>query len=317
MSQVWLVGAGGMARDYEKVLQSLGVSHTVIGRGDHSSAQFEAATGVPVIRGGLERHLATGVEAPAQAIVCVGVEHLASATTQLLQAGVRQILVEKPAGLFPREIRALHALSGASGATVMVGYNRRFYSSVLMAQQLIAEDGGVSSYHFEFTEWSHVIRGLAKAPGVKEHWFLCNSSHVVDLAWFLGGVPEELSCYRTGDLDWHPSASGFAGAGISESGAVFSYQANWAAPGRWSVEMLTKSRRLVLRPLESLQVQETGSVALTPVVIDDALDREFKAGLFRQTRQFLAGSAAGLCSLAEQNAKLPIYCRMSGLECPD
>lgn len=314
MTDLWLVGAGAMGRDYAKVLKSLGASYDVIGRGDDSSAQFEETTGMPVIRGGLERYLGTGVESPKYAIVCVGVECLACATTQLLRAGVKQILVEKPAGLFEREIRDLCTVASERGATVIVGYNRRFYSSVAMAQQLIAEDGGATSYHFEFTEWSHVIRGLAKAPGVKEHWFLCNSTHVVDLAWFLGGIPKDLSCYVTGGLDWHPSASVFAGAGISETGALFSYQANWAAPGRWAIEVLTRKRRLVFRPLETLHAQQIGSVALTPVGVDDSVDREFKPGLYHQTQRFLDGKLDGMCSLAEQCAKLPLYRRMSGCD---
>ena len=31
--------------------------------------------------------------------------------------------------------------------------------------------------------------------------------HVVDLAFFLGGKPEEISTFISGSLDWHPSAS--------------------------------------------------------------------------------------------------------------
>lgn len=316
MGDLWLIGAGAMARDYDKVLKSLRVSYDVIGRSERSASQFETMTGGHVVRGGLGKYLASGVKPPDRAIVAVGVESLAGTTIQLLSAGVKQILVEKPAGLFPMDIRGLYNLTRAGNATVIVAYNRRFCSSSIMARQLIAEDGGVTSYNFEFTEWAHVIRGLTKAPGVKEHWFLCNSTHVVDLAFFLGGIPKEISCYVSGGLDWHPSASAYAGAGISETGAVFSYQANWSAPGRWSVELLTMARRFVLRPLETLQVQQIGSLSLQPVVIDDSLDCDFKPGLFLQTRSFLEGRYEGMCSLGEQDARLPIYCRMAG-QCID
>ena len=50
----------------------------------------------------------------------------------------------------------------------------------------------------------------------------------------------------------------FSGAGISISGALFSYQANWQSAGRWSVEILTKKNRLILCPLEELKVQKRG-----------------------------------------------------------
>lgn len=304
-----------MARDYASVLNSMGLSYEVIGRGNDSAQLFENKTGGHVIRGGLDRHMASGGHPPEHAIVCVDVEVLANCTMQLLDAGVRNILVEKPAGSAPCEIANLNNVSTALGANVFVGYNRRFYASVQKALKLIAEDGGVTSFNFEFTEWSHVIHTLPKPPGVKEHWFLSNSTHVVDLAFFLGGIPKEISCYLTGGLDWHPSASAYAGAGISETGAIFSYQANWSAPGRWSVEVLTKVRRFVFRPLEKLQVQHIGSMAIEMVEIDDALEREFKPGLFLQTGNFLEGRWESMCSLKEHHAKLPIYCRIAGYDC--
>lgn len=315
MSRIWLVGAGPQARHYDKVLKSLGASYEVIGLNDSITAQFENITGVPVVKCGLENYLASGAKVPSKAIICVPVESLASATSQLLSAGVKHILVEKPVGVLPPEIKELNNLSIASNATVVVAYNRRLYASVIKAQELIAEDGGVTSFNFEFTEWAHVINPLQKGPGVKQYWFLSNSTHVVDLAFYLGGIPKEISCYLSGGLEWHPSASAFAGAGMSETGAIFNYQANWAAPGRWSVEMLTTARRFVFRPLEKLQVQLIGAVALESVEIDDSLDREFKPGLFLQTRKFLEGRLEGMCTLGEHYGKLPVYCRMAGYLC--
>lgn len=312
MSAIWLIGSGGMARDYANVLNSLGSSYEVIGRGDQSAQEFERETGVPAIRGGLEKHLASGVRAPEKAIICVGVEALANSTMQLLRAGVRNILVEKPAGCSPLEIKEVNDVSIASKATVVVGYNRRCYASVIHAKQLIADDGGVTSFNFEFTEWSHIIQDITRSREVKEYWFLGNSTHVVDLAFYLGGMPKEISCYLSGGLEWHPAASIFAGAGISETGALFSYQANWAAPGRWSVEMITRARRFVFRPLEQLHVQKIGSVGLNLVEIDDAWDRKYKPGLFLQTKTFLEGKPETLCSLKEHYSKLPVYCQMAG-----
>ena len=64
--------------------------------------------------------------------------------------------------------------------------------------------------------------------------------HVVDLAFYLCGKPDEISCYTTGGLNWHSAASVFAGAGITKKNVLFSYNANWGAPGRWGVEIMTK-----------------------------------------------------------------------------
>ena len=95
---LWLIGAGGMAQHYARVLQGLDFSFEVIGRGANSANKFEKATGKLVRTGGLAVALNDG-NPPEKAIVAVGVEQLASTTTKLICAGVKRIMVEKPAGL--------------------------------------------------------------------------------------------------------------------------------------------------------------------------------------------------------------------------
>ena len=58
-TSVWLVGAGGMALDYLKVLRALDCRITVIGRGEESARKFEAQSDHSVVSGGLETFLAS------------------------------------------------------------------------------------------------------------------------------------------------------------------------------------------------------------------------------------------------------------------
>jgi predicted dehydrogenase len=299
-----------MAVEYQKVLTALHIDSLAIGRGEESAVRFEEKTSTKVFRGGVE-HALTQHPLPDAAIVSVNVENLASATIALLHAGVRRILVEKPAGLTSQEIDAIQSKTEALRAEVYVAYNRRFLASVSTAQRLIAEDGGVSSFSFEFTEWSHIIASSSCSARDKERLFLTNSSHVVDLAFFLGGRPQEICCFTAGELQWHPSACSFAGAGRSESGALFSYQANWDAPGRWGVELMTNQRRFIFRPLEKLQVQKKGSVAIEQIQLDDALDVQFKPGLYREVQCFLNGETETLCSIDEQAARMAFFNRIA------
>lgn len=312
--EVLLVGSGGMAADYVKVLRALELRFTIVGRGEQSAKKCSEATGCEVITGGLAAYLAKSPAIPSHAIVAVGVEKLHETTLQLLAYGVKNILVEKPAGLDKQEIMSVQQEAREQGASIYVAYNRRFYSSVLKAQEIIAQDGGVTSFNFEFTEWAHQIEKLTKAPGVKEHWFLGNSTHVVDLAFYLGGRPEQMSTYTSGGLAWHSAGSVYSGAGVSDGGALFSYQANWESAGRWSVEMLTKSHRLILRPVEKLQIQKRGSVAVEFVECDDKLDQEFKPGLFLQTKNFIKNVAEGMCTIEDQVAMIGHYCRIASYD---
>ncbi len=308
-----LVGAGPMARDYAKVLAALEVPFAVVGRGAASAASFEEATGVPVVLGGLDRYLASGTTPPDLAIVAVDVAQLAATTRRLLEHGVRRILVEKPAGLDAAEILAVAEAAAERDAEVFVAYNRRFYASTIAARELIAADGGVTSFQFEFTEWAHTIEPLPTASAIKAQWFLANSSHVADLAYHLGGLPVEWSAYVAGALPWHPAGAVFAGAGVADGGALFSYHANWASPGRWGVEILTRAHRLIFRPMEQLHVQVIGSVALTKLEIDDQADLAFKPGLYREVEAFLGRAPADhLLSISEQRRIVDgVYARMA------
>lgn len=308
-----LVGAGPMAIEYAKIFKSLGITPITVGRGKTSAEKFTAETGMPVVLGGIDAWLTdAGNQLPKSAVVAVGEKWIGSTAKALLGRGIRHLLLEKPGGYDPSDIRSVCAKAVEVSATVYVGYNRRFYASVEAARKIIIEDGGVASFNFEFTEWGHVISGVEKEDGVKEQWFLSNSTHVIDLAFHLGGMPTEMSSYSSGGVTWHPTASVFAGAGKSASGALFSYQANWEAPGRWGVEILTRKSRLIFRPLEKLQIQKIGSVAIEMVEVDDAIAKDFKHGLYKQVEAFLNLDSAILPTILDQVEVLDWYLKIRG-----
>ena len=305
--KVWLVGAGDMGIEYAKVLKDMNCEITCIGNGNKSAARFENITNIPVIRGGLAAFLKTTPYLPDCAIVCVNVESLAQVAVDLMNYNVKKILLEKPAGKNPDEILSVYECTKKKSAEVFLAYNRRFYASTITAKKMISEDGGLQSFNFEFTEWSNTIEKLNIAAEVKEHWFLANSTHVCDLAFHIGGYPTDISSYHRGELPWHTRASIFVGAGITDKNALFSYQANWTAPGRWGVEFLTKKHRFIFRPMEKLQVQNIDSVKIDFCDIDYSLDERYKPGLFLQVKNFLEDSIVDLCSIEEHMKILCIY----------
>lgn len=304
--KVLLIGASQMAIDYYNVLKDLGCETTIVGRGIESAVNFENKTGSKVIAGGVEKFLSENKSVFDTAIVSVGMEQLASTTNRLIKNGILNILLEKPAGLNSSEIKELALVAEQYKANVSVAYNRRFYASVLKAKEIIAQDGGVTSFNFEFTEWSHIIEPLQKHKEVKQNWLLGNSTHVIDLAFYLGGFPTEIACFAEGKLSWHEKAI-FSGAGKSNKNALFSYQANWNAPGRWVVEILTKNSRLIFKPLEELHIQLKGSVQINKIEIDNKLDTLFKPGLYLQTKEFLNGNFSEFKTISEQAKAVDIY----------
>ncbi|MCR5546024.1 MAG: hypothetical protein K6F30_06040, partial [Lachnospiraceae bacterium] len=241
---------------------------------------------------------------------------LEECSLQLLKAGVKNILIEKPGALRKEGIEQINKTSKELNASCFIAYNRRFYSSVRTAKKMIADDGGVTSFSFEFTEWPKTVLAAITDPEERNQILLNNSSHVIDMAFFLGGHPKELSSYHSGSLDWHRYGTVFAGAGVSDTGALFSYQANYNAPGRWGAEILTAKHRYIFRPLEKLQIQEMNSVKISEVDIDDAIDTEFKPGLYKEVEAFLGEnpSATDLCTVEEQCKDFDYYCGIRGDE---
>ena len=302
-----IVGVGPIGIEYAKILKVLGHQLLVLGRSEKGCAAFLETTGIEAVPNGLAS--SQGQTLPSTAVVAVGEAQLGQIVLKLIERGVKSILVEKPGAGTPIELRLIANAAAKAGCDVRVAYNRRFLASTQAAQRIIEQDGGVNTFHFEFTEWSHRIEPITKEPGVKEAWFFHNSSHVVDLAFFLGGWPIDMKSWSAGSLSWHRHAR-YTGAGISDKGALFSYVADWQGPGRWGVEIITSKHRLILKPLEKLQIQKVGSVVVEEVVIDDIIDTSFKPGFYRQIEAFV-GEPERLLSIDEQLTHLEFFNTMN------
>jgi predicted dehydrogenase len=286
------------------VLMDHGMRTEVVGRSRDGAEAFEEATGVPAASGGIETWLSGQEQPPEQAVVAVSVAELTATVLCLLEGGVSRILVEKPAGLTVDELGHIEAEAERRGVDVRIAYNRRFLSSVLRARELIEEDGGVTSFTFDFTELARVVAATKHPDHVKASWVLVNSSHVIDLAFHLGGWPTTLQCQVDGKLDWHPTGSRFTGHGLTDLGASFAYHADWESPGRWGVELRTRHRRLRLQPLERLAQQVHGSFEEVEVPIDGALDQRFKPGLHREVGEFLGDFSTELAPSLGEHRRL-------------
>lgn len=311
--RVLLIGTGNIAKEYMKVLRDMEVDTTVIGRGEVSGKDFEEHTGIKPILGGIEKYLkkTERENLPEYSIVAVDISSLANVAVQLMEHGAGKVLLEKPGCT---SVHELDKMIACSNSNIYIAYNRRFYDSVKYAKRIIDEDGGVVSFQAEFTEWAHVIEKTHHSDEIKQKWFLMNSSHVMDLAFHLSGKPKEIKCFRKGFLDWHKAGSLYAGAGITEKGALFSYRANWGSAGSWALEINTKKNRLIFKPMELLKVQEKGSMKIKEIDLSNGNDQKYKAGLYQEVFAFLNDDFLDLCSLQEQNEMLSVYQLISGEE---
>lgn len=314
IKKVLVAGTGYMAKEYIKVLKDIHVDHIIVGNRKESVEQFINDTEEQAFTGGVSRYIATGEELPEYAIVAVSHGSLFEATKALAEAGVKNILVEKPGVTVKQEMDELLRIAKAKNTKIYIAYNRRFYQSVQKVRELIEEDGGLRSLVFEFTEWAHVIEKTNHSMEMKQKWFLLNSTHVVDLAFYLAGCPKTITTQIAGSLEWHKAGSIYTGCGITEKQIPFVYHADWSAPGRWGIELLTARHRFYLKPLEKIQIQNIGSVKVEEYPLDDSVDQQYKAGLYNETKVFLGENPKelGMCTLEEHGRNLSTYQKMSG-----
>lgn len=298
--KILIVGSGPMAIDYAKILLAQDIDFNVVGRGKESAARFQLETGKMPQIGGLEKYLNDKTLSPnTYVIIATGTEVLMESLLLVLEKGASKVLIEKPAAISIDELITNKNKLEPYFDKVFIAYNRRFYASVIEAKKMIDEDGGLQTIHFEFTEWAHKIEPLEKAAGVKENWFFANSTHVIDLAFYLGGKPEKWEAYsKAGALKWH-SKTNFTGAGITDKGVLFSYLSNWESAGRWAIELLTNNRRIYLKPMEGISIQEKGTIAVIEKEFDNSLDLQFKPGLKKQLDAYLNDDEADLLNLRD------------------
>jgi predicted dehydrogenase len=252
---------------------------------------------------------------PTHVIVASPVETLTPIAIEVMKAGVKHLLIEKPAAMDQRECSLLMACAAETGAEIHVAYNRRFYASVRGAlTHMRAAGESIESVLFEFNE-AMPAQGPGAVPEVKARWLLANSMHVIDTAFHPVGLPDmQRSRFQhSGGLSWHPAGSVFVGSGETVTGVPFACHANWDAPGRWGFEWMTKSTRYVFRPMEKLSVMRRGRFDLEPMALDDEIDSRFKPGVYHQNAAFLAGDrAAGLVTLAEAAVLIPLAQKIAG-----
>jgi hypothetical protein len=298
---VWLIGSGSVAVEYAKVLDSLGVRFSLLGRRDVNQDKFPNSP-IVIVEGGFENISKYAFETPIFAFVLVDVENLYSVAKKCISIGIKNVLVEKPGSLNTSEIKELCSYAKLNLSKVFVAYNRRFYQSTKWIKNLVHQLKGFDTVHFEFTEWIHRLRYTVKSDKVISNWFFANSTHLIDLVFFIVGEPTVLNSYISSSDGMNYRSNSFAGSGITTQGTLFSYSSNWDSTGNWSIILSTKGKKYLLSPLEEIRVQSDLGVN-TPfnlIELKNTIDQEFKAGFYEMISTFLREDFRDHVSIYEQ-----------------
>lgn len=265
-AKILLIGAGEIADEYVRAFFALGVKNIhVMSRTAVSAEAFCKTWKLAATPAHSRDYIAAHARDYDGVVVASPVETLLPYLFDLAAAGAKRILVEKPVALRAQKLDAF--LAEHRTAPVMVALNRLFFPSVeTLRRQLQAEP--VRSAEFSFTEWVHRIQPEKYSPAVLARWGAANCIHVIATAFDLIGAPRKLSAQVAGaaDIAWHPAGSNFAGSGVTDADALFSYSADWMSAGRWSLTVRTARGSYQLEPMEQLTFCPKGSVTREVVV---------------------------------------------------
>ena len=285
MNKILLIGTGYMAKEYLKILQFMGTDFTVLGNSKKSCEAFYKETIVEAKPGSIKN--IKNIKDFNFAINAASSDQLYKINLFLIENEIKNILCEKPGANNIEELENLNLVLLEKKLNFFIAYNRRFYSSVNKLMELIEIDGGVESFYFDFTEWESTVLEAVKNKSILKNWFVVNSLHVVDLAFFICGSPIKINSHVMGESFWHKPMV-FSGSGITNKDALFSYNANWNSAGRWGIEINTKLNKYILRPLEELKFICKGSTEINVISINSEMDTKFKPGLYAQVESFIS-----------------------------
>lgn len=196
------------------------------------------------------------------------------------------VLLEKPAGYDLKDAQDIANTAINRKKPVMVGFNRRFYSSTQSALRDL--DTLVSSprfIHVQDQQSYEEARAHNHPEEVVEKFMYANSIHNIDYIRIFGrGEIKNV----TPIMPWRGDKTDFVLAHITfSSGDIALYEGIWKGPGPWACTITTSERRWEMRPLEQAAFQVAGQRKLTSIDIDP-VDSKYKAGFYRQAEDVVA-----------------------------
>ena len=303
-----VLGYGNMGKHYLQALQSLGIGQIrVCSRSQEPLNQLAKLPNVTTIAGGF-RSLECVPTLGELAIVATPIAELIPAAKHLADLGFKKILIEKPASLWSKEIIELEKYLTLKGVGAYCAYNRVTYPSLVETRFRAAEEGGITSCVYSFTEIIGEDWEQHYSADELSRWGVANSLHPISMAHALIGLPMTWSGHRSGGLSWHPSGSVFVGSGVTEDDVPFGYQADWGSKGRWSVEINTSKASYRLCPLEKLYAK-TSSLSNWEEIPVAVYDPEVKVGFAEQLAAILDSEIGRMVPLMDltQTARLTAF----------
>ncbi len=309
---VAIIGAGSMAREHARAFTSLPDVNVV---GVYSRTRARAETLAVDLKIPKVCHDIASLKKDTDAdLVVVAVPELAANT--VAKACFDKdwaVLLEKPAGYDLADAENIAEAAKICKRPVMVGFNRRFYSSTAAIMADLESRDENRFVHVQDQQSFAEARRYNHPEPVVEKFMYANSVHIIDLITMLArGNPVEVKQV----MPWRGGETEVVLAHIVfDSGDTALYEGVWQGPGPWACAVSTVSRRWVMQPLERATVQNVGERIHIPVDLDE-VDKTFKPGFLRQAEAVVArvrGEPSKAVDLPESLKTMRLIYRIFGV----
>lgn len=149
----------------------------------------------------------------------------------VIQAGVHTLL-EKPPGLSGAEAAGLRDAANASGAKVLVGWNRRFHSLICKARGMIEERGPITQIVAEFHKSMTHLHERGFPDHLLDRFIYETPIHAIDLTRSLAGSSPIAEIHAVARRANSPFVDVYAALIRFENGCVAQLTANFTTDAR-------------------------------------------------------------------------------------
>lgn len=217
-------------------------------------------------------------------IIAVSATNLFEVTQSLIPYQI-PLLVEKPPGLSSDDAKALSELATKHETSVLVGFNRRYYSIVQQAKTIIEQAGGLLGMRMDGFERYRMYReNQIVSEENLELLLTTNSIHCIDLIREYVGNIQRVEAFHNNHTS-EPFNHRYSALIESETNIPVTFQAYWHSYGNWNYELYYPDGRIQFTNMEEATVyfRNGESYRIQPT----SEDAEVKPGMVAQIEHFL------------------------------
>lgn len=310
---VAVVGAGSMAKEHIKAFSVL-PNVKVVGITSRTRARAETLAKEFLVDCVADSIAELYEKTKADLLVITVPELMANAVAKVAFRFPWAVLMEKPAGYDLADAENIAAAASGRTAPVMVGFNRRFYSSTMAVQADLDSRATERRFiHVQDQQSYMEARKYNHPEPVVEKFMYANSIHLIDMimAFGRGNVAkvDRITPWRGAETEHMLAYVEF------DSGDSALYEGIWQGPGPWACAVSTIGRRWTMQPLEQATYQNAGErVRHTLEVSED--DKNYKPGFLLQAQAAVEraqGKPSAIASLQDSLATMRLIHQIFGV----